>query len=213
MAKHTRKSNAASDLAMIAFFAALIAVCAVLPALKLTASGVPITLQTFAVLLAGAVLGAKRGFLAVSLYLLAGFAGLPIFSGGAGGLGVFAGPTIGYLLAFPFAAAMCGFLIERLPQALNNAGRTVLVFLAGLASSFTFIHTLGIAGMALQLDISLRQALLFDIPFWPGDVLKNVLMAVVATAVHRAFPDVLQRPRSSAGTEKQLAHVERHGAH
>ncbi|GGC56180.1 BioY family transporter [Hoyosella rhizosphaerae] len=178
-------------------FAALIAVCAILPAIKLTASGVPITLQTFGVLLAGAVLGAKRGFLAVALYMIVGFAGLPIFSGGAGGLGVLAGPTAGYLLAFPFAAALCGFLVQRIARLRTKKWHTPLIFFAGLTSSFVFIHTFGIIGLSIQLDLTLTQALMLDLAFWPGDVIKNIAMAIVATAVHRAFPDLL--PRTHAG--------------
>src|SRR5690606_23310742 len=97
----------ATDLALVSAFAALIAACALLPAIHVGAGIVPITLQTFGVLLAGAVLGAKRGFLAVLLYLAVGAAGLPVFSGGAAGLAVFAGPSAGYLIGFPLAAALC----------------------------------------------------------------------------------------------------------
>lgn len=101
------------DLALIPAFAALIVVCAILPAIHLTGP-VPITLQTFGVLLTGAVLGAKRGFLAVLLYLALGAAGLPVFADGKSGLAVLVGPTGGYLAGFAFAAALCGFLVERL---------------------------------------------------------------------------------------------------
>ena len=75
----------------------------------------PITLQTFAVLLSGAVLGMRRGFLAVLLYVVAGAAGLPIFSGGAAGLAVLTGPSAGYLLGFPLAAGMCGLISSAFP--------------------------------------------------------------------------------------------------
>src|SRR6185436_7957568 len=71
-------------------------------------SGVPITLQTFAVILAGLVLGWRRGGLAALLYVVLGLAGLPIFSGGVGGVAVLAGPSVGYLLAFPLGAALAG---------------------------------------------------------------------------------------------------------
>lgn len=185
-----RRSGAA-NVALIAAFAALIAVCALLPAL--TVNGlVPITLQTFAVLLSGAVLGARRGFLAVLLYLLVGAAGLPVFSGGSAGLGVFAGPTVGYLIGFPLGAALCGFLVERLPRR-SSAVRTVLVFLCGLAGSAAFIHTLGVTGLVLRADMSWAAAWKFELTFVPGDLLKNAAMALVATAVHRAFPDLLVR--------------------
>lgn len=180
------------DLALIAAFAALIAVCAILPAIKVGAGIVPITLQTFAVLLAGAVLGAGRGFLAVCLYLAGGAAGLPIFSGGASGLVVLSGPTGGYLIGFPLAAALCGFLVQRLPR--RQAATSVpMVFLAGLVSSALLIHTLGIAGLVLRADMTWGQAFDIDKVFWIGDALKNLAMALVATAVHRAFPDLLGR--------------------
>lgn len=189
-----RRSNVATDIALIATFAALIAVCALLPAI--TVGGlVPITLQTFGVMLAGAVLGARRGFLAVLLYLAVGAIGLPVFSGGSAGLAPFAGPTVGYLVAFPLAALSTGFIVERLPRR-KIATSIPLIFVAGFASSLVFIHPLGILGLAWRADMSIGDAFLFDLTFIPGDILKNLLMALVATAVHRAFPSLLpQRPR------------------
>lgn len=181
-----------TDLALVAAFAALIAVCAILPAIQVGAGIVPITLQTFGVLLAGAVLGAKRGFLAVLLYLVVGAAGLPVFSGGRGGFGVLTGPTGGYLLGFALAALLCGLIVERLPR--GSVARSIpLVFAAGLVSSALFIHTLGMAGLVLRADLSWAEAWDTDKIFWIGDAIKNVLMAVVATSVHRAFPDLLPR--------------------
>jgi biotin transport system substrate-specific component len=186
-----RSRSRATDLALIAGFAALIAVCAILPAIP-TSTAVPITLQTFGVLLSGAVLGARRGFLAVMLYIGAGVAGLPIFSGGASGLAALQGPSVGYIVGFPLAAAMCGFLVERMP--LRTIQTSVpSIFFAGLVSSALFIHTLGIAGLVWKLDISWWAAVKLDSVYWVGDVIKNLAMAVVATAVHRAFPDLLHR--------------------
>lgn len=190
----------ATDLALIATFAALIAVCALLPAISV-GGAVPITLQTFAVMLAGAVLGARRGFLAVLLYLAVGAIGLPVFSGGSAGLAPFAGPSVGYLVGFPLAALATGFIVERLPRK-RIAASIPLIFAAGLVSSFIFIHPLGILGMSWRADLTLQQAFLADLAFWPGDVVKNILMATVATAVHRAFPTILpQRARRSRGAD------------
>lgn len=189
------------DLALVSAFAALIAVCAILPAIKVGAGIVPITLQTFAVLLAGAVLGARRGFLAVLLYIAAGAAGLPVFSGGASGLAVLTGPTAGYIAGFPLAAALCGFLVERLPRR-QAATNVPLVFLSGLVSSALFIHTLGMAGLVLRVDLTWAQAFDIDKVFWVGDALKNLAMALVATAVHRAFPDLLGSRRRATRAEE-----------
>lgn len=183
-----------TDLALVAAFAALIAACALLPALHVGAGIVPITLQTFGVLLTGAVLGAKRGFLAVMLYLAVGAAGLPVFADGKAGLAVFAGPSMGYLVGFPLAAALCGFIVERLPRE-KVATSIPLIFAAGLFSSVVFIHTLGILGMAWRIPTDIGAAFRIDLAFWPGDVIKNLAMATVATAVHRAFPDLFSAHR------------------
>ena len=189
------RRNPGTDVALIAAFAALVAVCALLPAIKV-AGPVPITLQTFAVLLSGAVLGMRRGFLAVLLYVVAGAAGLPIFSGGAAGLAVLTGPTAGYLIGFPLAAGLCGAIVERLPR--RSLVSPVAIFCAGLISSALCIHTLGMAGLVLRADLTWAQAWDIDKIFWIGDVLKNVAMALVATAVHRAFPGILDRQAAPA---------------
>ena len=201
MSHPARRTSPATDIALIAAFAALIAACALLPAISV-GGAVPITLQTFAVLLSGAVLGVRRGFLAVLLYLAVGAIGLPVFSGGAGGIAPFVGPSAGYLIAFPLAAALTGFLVERLPRR-KVATSIPLIFLAGFGSSIVFIHTLGSLGMALFADMTVPQAFAFDLVFYPGDIVKNILMAVIATAVHRAFPTLLpprQRVTSGANT-------------
>ena len=198
-ARSTSRSTA-TDLALVAGFAALIATCALLPALNV-GTPVPVTLQTFGVLLAGAVLGMRRGFLAVVLYIAVGAAGLPVFSGGAAGLAVFSGPSAGYLLGFPFAAALCGFIVERLPRRTIQTSVPVILA-AGLVSSALFIHTAGMAGLVLRVPTDWAGAWDIDKFFWPGDVLKNLAMALVATAVHRAFPDLLDR-RSPAPAEHE----------
>src|SRR5689334_15576696 len=101
-----------SNLVLIVAASALTALAAQL-ALPLPFSPVPVTGQTFAVLLTGAALGARRGAAAQLLYLAEGAAGLPVFAGWAGGAHVLLGPTGGYLVAFPFAAAIVGALCER----------------------------------------------------------------------------------------------------
>ena len=191
----SRRTSTSTDIALIAGFAALIAVCALLPTIEVGI--VDITLQTFAVLLSGAALGARRGFLAALLYVVVGAAGLPVYSGGAAGLGVLLGPSGGYLVGFPLAALLCGFLVERLPR--HRVARSIpLIFLAGLASSAVFIHPLGITGLVLRADMTWGEAFRLDMTFWPGDVIKNAAMALVATSVHRAFPDLLGGRRSDA---------------
>lgn len=185
------RSSVATDLALVATFAAFIAVCAVLPAIPVPGMAVPITLQTFGVMLAGLVLGPVRGALAVLLYLAVGLAGLPVFAQGTGGLAVLGKPSLGYLLAFPLAAALAGWLAGR---ALRARRMTLLaVFGSAMAASLTFIHPIGITVMGARLGMSAGEAVAAGAVFLPGDVVKNLLAAVVTLAVVRAFPDLRRR--------------------
>mgnify|MGYP001942215840 CR=1 FL=1 len=110
-----RRRNAQSahrtvDIALTGVFAALIAVLAFAPPIPVGGTGVPITLQTLGVALAGLALGPWRGTAAAGLYVALGLLGLPIFAGFSGGLGVLAGPTAGYLLSYPLTALITGLL-------------------------------------------------------------------------------------------------------
>lgn len=202
------RRNPGTDIALIAVFAALIAVCAILPAIYV--GPVPFTLQTFAVVLTGMVLGARRGFLAALLYLAVGAIGLPVFAGGAAGLAPFAGPTVGYLISFPFAAAATGFIVERIPRR-GVFATGLLIFLAGLVGSPLINHGLGILGLAWRGGMTLGQATLADLVFVPADLVKVLLAAIVATAVHRAFPNLLPR-RGGRTTARTAAPAEANAA-
>lgn len=137
---------------------------------------VPITGQTFAVLLVGAVLGARRGAAALIAYLLQGGLGLPFFAGGASGLSVFTGATAGYLLGFVAAAYVVGWLAER---GLERSVRTsILPFLAGTL----IIYTFGVSWLGIVLG-SFEQALQLGLlPFLFGDLLKLIAAALVLPA-------------------------------
>lgn len=188
----SRPTTAATDLALIAVFAGLIAAFALAPAIPVGLAGVPITLQTLAVALTGLVLGAKRGFLATLLYLLVGFAGLPVFAGGKAGLGVFAGASIGYLLSFPLMAAAAGFLAYRVLRA-KRRNTWLWLSCCAVAASLLINHPLGIVGMAVNLHVDLGKAIMFDLPFIPGDLIKAIAAGFVAAQVHRAFPALATR--------------------
>ena len=183
----------ARDLALVAVFTALVAVLAAMPAIPVGGAGVPITLQTLGVGLCGMVLGPARGFLSLALYLALGLIGLPIFSNFRGGLGVLAGPSAGYLVAFPLYALFVGMIAGRLVKRFRGWKLWALLVVAGVVTSFLTVHPLGIAGMAVNLGLTIPQAVVADMPFWPGDILKNVAAAALAVVVHRAFPGVLVR--------------------
>ncbi|HEU5037422.1 MAG TPA: biotin transporter BioY [Nocardioides sp.] len=186
-----RRRSVTTDLALVAGFAALISACAYIGAIPVGGAGVPVTLQTFGVMLAGCVLGPVRGFLAVSLYLLLGAVGLPVFAEHSSGLAVFTGPSAGYLIAFPIAAAVGGFLVKYVAR--EHRTQAIWVFCCSLAGTALVVHPLGIVGMKLYFDVSWHEAFTYDTPFWIGDLLKTTLVALVAAEVHRAFPQLLAR--------------------
>ena len=191
-----RRPSTVTDLALVAVFAGVISAATLAPAIPVGPVGVPITLQTLAVALTAMILGPWRGFAATALYVIVGLAGLPVFAGGASGLGVLAKPSAGYLLAFPLAALLIGFLTRIVLTRTEgrNGMRWALLLLAGLAGSFVFVHPMGIAGIALNAGLPLDKAFLADLVYWPGDIIKNIAASFVALAVHRAFPGLLVHP-------------------
>ena len=179
------------DIALIAAFAALVSASAYVGAIPVGSAGVPFSLQTLTVMLAGCVLGPVRGFAAVTLYLALGAVGLPVFAEHSSGIGVFSGISGGYLLSFPIAAALGGFLVQYVAR--ERRTRAIVVFFCSLAASVLVIHTMGITGMKLYADVSWREAASWDMPFWIGDLVKTSLVAMIAAEVHRAFPQLLHR--------------------
>ena len=193
-----------TDLGLIAVFAALVAGAALVPGLALNGFGVPITFQTLAVMLTGLVLGPARGFAAVGLYTILGLAGLPIFSQGRSGLGILAGPSAGYIIAFPIAAGVVGWLATIVIRRTTKA-RALWFFLAATLTSIVVVHTLGILGIALNSKATVEQAFVSDLIFYPGDIIKNLLAAAIAVALHRAFPDVRVRRVRRRGVAAESA--------
>ena len=173
------------NLTHIALFAALIAVLGLVPKIDLM-SGVPITAQSLGIMLCGTVLGARRGALAVILFLVLVAAGLPLLSGGRGGLGVFASPSVGYLIGFPVAAFVAGSVMERWAAPIPYAAFAG-AFLGGVVALYAF----GIPGMALVLDKTLPEAALLGLPFLIGDLIKCALAALITQTVARMRPDAL----------------------
>jgi biotin transport system substrate-specific component len=126
------------------------------------------------VLLSGAVLGPRRAFAAQTLYLIEGACGLRFFAGGAAGAAVLAGPTAGYLLAFPFAAALTGWLCAR------GWDRRFFSMLLAMLIGSSVIFALGLAVLSRFLPAA-QLATVGLLPFLPGDLLK-------AAAAALAFP-------------------------
>jgi len=186
----------AQSVAFVAVFTALLVAAAVVPGIPLGGAGVPITLQTLAVMLTGLVLGPIRGGLAVLLYLLLGFVGLPVFSRGQSGLQVLSGPTAGYLVSFVVAALVVGLAARVVLRRARQSLWVPLLLVASFATTVVVVHALGILGLMVNLRLPLSAAVSADLPFLPGDLVKDVVAVVAAVAVHRAFSDVLRRPRA-----------------
>lgn len=163
----------ARDVLLVSGGAALTALSAqvVIPMLP-----VPMTGQTFAVLLCGAAMGWKRGAASQIAYLTAGIAGAPIMAEGMPGLVALAGPTAGYLLAFPLAAALTGVLSERGWD--RRVWSTALAMVLGML----VIYACGLAGLTRFVEGSklLATGLL---PFIPGDLVKVAIAAALLPSV------------------------------
>ncbi len=177
------------NLTLIALFAALIAALGLIPAFSL-GFGVPITAQTLAIMLCGTVLGAKRGTLAVLLFLLLVAVGLPLLAGGRGGLGVFAGPTAGFLFGWPVAAFVTGLIVERW----RSVNLTLVAIFASIVGGIIVLYAFGIVGMSIVLDRTLVEAAALVTAFIPGDVAKAVVAGILTAALYKARPQsVLSR--------------------
>jgi biotin transport system substrate-specific component len=153
----------------------LVAVCAHI-SIPLLFTPVPVTLQTFAVLLLGLILSPASAFTALALYLVEGAAGLPVFSPhGPGGMLQLFGPTGGYLLSYPFAAALTSLIARRI----GRAGFTSYAFSAAIGS--LLILAMGAGWFAVDKHLPLRTLLVMAVwPFLPGDALKLCASAGVA---------------------------------
>lgn len=188
-----RKSWNATDLSLIAVFAAVVAASAILPAIPVGQVGVPITLQTLAIMVTGIVLGPWRAGAALSLYVAVGLAGLPIFSQFRGGIGVLFGPSAGYIIAFPIAAFVVGLLARMVFRRFDRF-KFLALFGACTITSLLITHPFGVVGMMINAKLDLAAAIAADVVFLPGDTLKNLAAAAIGLSVVRAFPRLQSRP-------------------
>ena len=173
------------DTVYIALFAALTAALGLIPQITL-ATGVPITAQSMGIMLAGALLGAKRGGLAIVLFLVLVAIGLPLLAGGRGGAGVFFGASGGFLLGFPIGAFIIGFLFDRHTGQPPFLLSLIYVIIGGIG----VVYLLGVPWLAQVADLTLAQAFTGSIAFVPGDIIKSVVTVIIAREVRRALPDL-----------------------
>lgn len=164
-----KKQPSVRQLVLAAVFAAMLAVLSQI-AFPLP-SGIPVTLQTFAVALCGFALGSKPGVLSVSVYLLLGAVGIPVFAGFQGGVGIVFGVTGGFLIGFLPMAALCGT-------------QKVSAGLLGLA----ICHALGVAQFSIVASVPIAQAFVTaSLPFLIKDIASVALAPLVARVIRRGL--------------------------
>ena len=170
--------NVLTDAIWVVTFSLVTAICAQV-SFHLPFSPVPITGQTFAVLLSGAVLGWRRGFLCQVVYLLEGAAGLPVFADGTGSIIHLIGPSGGFLLAFPVAAALVGLFVE------FGVARSAWKLAGALLSADILILFAGSVWLHFLFHVSFAQAWVMGFfPFLVADLAK---VALVGGSLPRAL--------------------------
>ncbi len=175
----SRKLDWAKQTVIVVGATLFIALCAHV-SIPLPFTPVPLTLQNFGVLVVGLILGRRYGFAALAVYLAEGAAGLPVFNPtGPGGIAQLLGPTGGFLMAYPFVAALAGFIFEKGQPSFIRAA------LAGLAGEIVLFAG-GISWLAV-LTHSLAQAIRFGL-YWFifAEIMKVMFAAVIAVRSRRS---------------------------
>jgi biotin transport system substrate-specific component len=162
------------EITFVAMFAAFMGALGIVPPIFLPFTPVPITLQTLGVLLAGGALGARLGAMSQTVFLLLVATGVPLLSGGRGGLSVFVGPSAGYIISWPITAFVIGYLFSHIANLKLHH-----VLFINLTVGILLIYLIGIPVQALIMHISLLNAIKLSLVFLPGDVLKAVLASIL----------------------------------
>lgn len=138
--------------------------------------GVPFTLQTFAVYLAGIILGSKRGVVSILVYVLIGTIGLPVFSGFSGGIGTIVGPTGGFILSFPIMSFIIGLVCKK-------TDNKILIFLGIMLASIPN-YLMGMLQFSLVTGSTFYNSFLVSVlPFILVDIIKIVLATIIGSMV------------------------------
>lgn len=174
------------DTVYIALFAALTAALGLMPPLHFAGAALPpISAQSMGVMLAGAALGAKRGGLALLLFIALVAIGLPLLSGGRGGFGVLMGTSGGFLLSWPICAAVIGYLAER-----DHEGGALKLGVYIALGGIVLMYAAGIPWMAFIGKLGMTKSLSIMVAYIPGDLIKVVVAAILAENLRKAYPNL-----------------------
>ncbi len=177
------------DLVLVALFAAIIIVLGFIPPITLGFIPAPITAQTLGVMLAGCVIGAKRGALANVLVVILVAAGLPVLAGGRGGFNIIAGPTGGFLVGWIVAAYATGYLAERMIAEDKGAMQQLSsFFVASAIGGIAVLYLIGVPWLSVAAGIPFSSAVTGSMAFIPGDMFKAIIAAAAAHAAYVGYP-------------------------
>ncbi|GAA0376325.1 biotin transporter BioY [Bacillus horti] len=183
------------DMVYVSMFTAIVAVLGMIPAFYLPLYTVPLTVQTIGVMLAGSILGAKRGGLSLLLIVLLVAVGAQILSGPRGGFGVIIGPTGGFLLSWPVAAFVIGYLVQKNWYTLSFWKLLLINFLGGVL----VIYAVGIPYAAFINKVPLWLEATRSLAYIPGDIIKVIIASYIALKVKKTMP-FIQAPVESNKT-------------
>ncbi len=175
-----------------AMFAAIVGVLGLLPPIVTPFTPVPITAQTLGVMLAGSILGAKRGGLSLLVFVLLVAIGAPLLAGGRGGIAVLFGPSGGYIISYPIAAFVIGYLVEKFWKR-QNLG---LLILFNVFGGIIIVYAAGITYLSIITGTPWGKAAFAALIYLPGDAVKIIVASLLARQINRVYP-LIEKSRSS----------------
>ncbi|MCJ7841422.1 biotin transporter BioY [Lederbergia sp. NSJ-179] len=170
------------EMMYIALFAAIMGVLGLFPPIMFAFSPVPVTLQTMGVLLVGGILKPKLAALSQMLFLFIVAVGMPILSGGRGGLGVFVGPSAGYLIGYPITA----FCISYIFTLFRTLTIKHILFM-NLTVGVFFVYVTGIPVQAFLMKLPLLQTIKISLVTIPGDIMKAIFASYLVYKLRKYF--------------------------
>jgi len=176
------------DMMYVSLFTAIVGVMAFFPPIPIPFIPVPITAQTLGVMLAGGLLGARRGGLSLLIFILLVAVGAPLLAGGRGGLGLLFGPGGGYILAWPLAAFIIGYLTEKTS---NRLTFWKLVFFNVIGGVF-LVYLVGVTYLSILSKLPWGPTFVSSFVFIPGDMVKVFIASYITMKLRKAYPSFMK---------------------